>query len=671
MSVMEDLRARFKHPEILIASLVGLFSLLVYWLTLTPSLSHQSPDGTELATVPCILGLAHSPGYPLYTWLGKLFCMLPVGDAAHRINLMSAVMGSLAVACLYLIAVKLLDSRTSSSVSRHAAAGMAALLLAFSPTMWSQAVIAEVYAPNLAFIAFSLLALLRWERTRRDRDFGLFALLFGLSFGMHISNLGFAPGIAIFVLLVDRKALKRPAWWLAGLGGFALGVAQFAWLPLKANTLKDQMMLARSPTTLKGVYNYTLGAFSQIRFAFPPAAIPDRIVVYIYWLIQQFGIFGFLLGIVGLFSLLFRRSRHYLLLVGIYLVELWFFIQYRAFDLEVFFLPAHFIWAIFMAAGWAEVFGGLEGLAKLLAGERGRRVAQWGLAACAVMLAMIPLLRNWAASDRSDDVGVNDFYANVWEVLPEDAVLLTAGGVFGYEAFYWQLIYDTRPDVLLPAKDPRTPATCDLSNGEVFATASALAGRGGAGFRGVRGCELPERYWPIPVLVGTQEAGNFGGRGPMVLVRISDTPPQISPQGAFPEIRLDVRMGRTTLIGADLEPDTVESGARMHLRLYWRLDQGVGERITIKLGNEVFAEYEVGLGNLPRNQGQRANLVGRVIVEDYWLIIPSTTTPGEISLEVGLGDSNEMTTIGKVLVVDEEETMDRWLRIAGKSSLVP
>jgi hypothetical protein len=85
----------------------------------------------------------------------------------------------------------------------------------------------------------------------------------------------------------------------------------------------------------------------------------------------------------------------------------------------------------------------------------------------------------------------------------------------------------------------------------------------------------------------------------------------------------------------------------------------------------VFAEYEIGLGNLPRNQDQSANLVGRVIVEDYWLVIPSTTTPGKISLEVGLVGSNEMTNIGKVLVVDEEETMERWLRIAGKSSLVP
>ena len=51
-------------------------ALVVYNATLTPSLSYKSPDGNELATVPYLLGLAHSTGYPLYTWLGKLFTYL-------------------------------------------------------------------------------------------------------------------------------------------------------------------------------------------------------------------------------------------------------------------------------------------------------------------------------------------------------------------------------------------------------------------------------------------------------------------------------------------------------------------------------------------------------------------------------------------------------------------
>lgn len=94
---------RRRWLDCLIAALLFAISLAVYSATLTPSLSYKSPDGNELATVPYVLGLAHSTGYPLYTWLGKLFTFIPVGDVAHRVNLMSAVLGAARAALLYLI----------------------------------------------------------------------------------------------------------------------------------------------------------------------------------------------------------------------------------------------------------------------------------------------------------------------------------------------------------------------------------------------------------------------------------------------------------------------------------------------------------------------------------------------------------------------------------------
>src|SRR4030042_1235500 len=95
-----------------LALAVFLIALTVYALTLTPSLSYLSPDGSELATVPYVLGLAHSPGYPLYTWLGFLFShLVPLGDVAYRINLMSAVMGALAAAGIYWILIRILPER--------------------------------------------------------------------------------------------------------------------------------------------------------------------------------------------------------------------------------------------------------------------------------------------------------------------------------------------------------------------------------------------------------------------------------------------------------------------------------------------------------------------------------------------------------------------------------
>jgi hypothetical protein len=192
----------------LIALSLTLIALGVYLRTLSPSLSFLSIDSNELATLPPILGVVHA-SYPLYTWLGFLFShLLPFGDVAHRINLMSAVLGAASIGGLYLISIRLLPSEMLPLIYRRSAAATGALLFAFSRTFWSQAVVAEVYAPNVALIALTLLVILRWDHTRSNWDFFFFALTFGLSLGTHLSNLGFAPGLVLFVALTTVAASR-------------------------------------------------------------------------------------------------------------------------------------------------------------------------------------------------------------------------------------------------------------------------------------------------------------------------------------------------------------------------------------------------------------------------------------------------------------------------------
>ena len=135
---MDELLNRLKRTDLLVGLALAVIAFLAYLATLTPSLSYQSPDGNELATIPYVLGLAHMPGYPLYTWLGKLFTLLPFGDIAHRMNLMSAICAAGGVAGLYLIITMLLQPQVASLMVRRASAAFAALLFAFSPTFWSQ-----------------------------------------------------------------------------------------------------------------------------------------------------------------------------------------------------------------------------------------------------------------------------------------------------------------------------------------------------------------------------------------------------------------------------------------------------------------------------------------------------------------------------------------------------
>src|SRR3990172_11738601 len=77
----------------------GGLALLVYIATLAPTVMWY--DMGEFATAASTLGIAHNTGYPLLILLGKAFTFLPVGDAAYRVNLMSAVFSALAVALVF------------------------------------------------------------------------------------------------------------------------------------------------------------------------------------------------------------------------------------------------------------------------------------------------------------------------------------------------------------------------------------------------------------------------------------------------------------------------------------------------------------------------------------------------------------------------------------------
>jgi hypothetical protein len=622
-------------------------SLFVYSVTLTPSLSFKSPDGNELATVAYQLGLAHSTGYPLYTWLGKLFTFIPLGDVAHRVNLMSAVLGAGAVALLYGILVILTERRLPSFIT--------ALFFAFSLTFWSQTGIAEVYAPNAFWVALTLLLLLLWARREQAEVDGgrqrwssrslllllLFSLAFGLSLGTHMSNLGFLPAFALFILLVNWRVVLQPLKLLGGALLFLLGCAQFLWLPYKAATLVDAPMARNAPNTLKGFYNYTLGAFPQMKFAFPLWALPDRVVVYLQLLSQNFGVLGTLLGLFGMWEMLFRRTRRFYLLMTMYVVHLVFFTQYRVFDLDVFFIPAHLIYAIFIGYGLFRV---LEYIYSGLGHVGVPRLAVSGVAAALLLLLPIRQLRaNWHVDDYSDDVAINDFYYNVFQLLPEGSTIVGRGGVFGYDMFYFRYVYDVRPDVQMPmsegvgafAQRPLRQATAVYST--VAATAQGFQAAGpwapAAGLTGFG-------RWSVPILVGQSAQASFNQmRGSLVLYELSTTAPELVVAEADPEQEVGTRLNGLELVGYDLDNRQVERGGRIHLTLYWRVVDRVSSVVVTAIDGVQLERHELGFGNLARYAGGSSPQMDSIVVEDYWLVMPSTLDLGARVFQVGVTTS--------------------------------
>jgi len=159
----------------------------LYALTLFPG-AGPTLDSLEFQTAVTVLGVVHPPGSPLYLLLGKLFTLvLPAGDVALRLNLFSALTAGLAVGILYLLVERL--------TGRRLAAALAALLLALSPQYWYQAIIAEIWSLNAVFLGAVLLLWVFWLDTGMPRWRWLGLALFALSLGNHASTILLFPAL--------------------------------------------------------------------------------------------------------------------------------------------------------------------------------------------------------------------------------------------------------------------------------------------------------------------------------------------------------------------------------------------------------------------------------------------------------------------------------------------
>ncbi|MFT5369571.1 MAG: hypothetical protein ACI8V2_004549 [Candidatus Latescibacterota bacterium] len=204
----------FAQRNRLVATLVTICTSIVYLSTLAPTVAFW--DCGEFITTSYIFGVPHPPGAPLYTLLGRLFSMLPFGEIAFRVNLLSAASGIATVLLIYLCTVRLLAnwldrSNTQHQIAIFTGAAVAALSTAFSFSFWNNAIEAEVYGLSMCITLLAVWLGLRWDNAHKDhhsdRNLLFIAYLFGLGAGIHLQCLLTIPGILILIftdLLEDR-----------------------------------------------------------------------------------------------------------------------------------------------------------------------------------------------------------------------------------------------------------------------------------------------------------------------------------------------------------------------------------------------------------------------------------------------------------------------------------
>ncbi len=193
--------------------LLAVFAWL-YRQTMPPGISSWIIEGWDSAmfqVTGSTWGLAHSPGYPLYTILANLFVrwlgLWPgLGDTAlvWRVSLWSTVTSLLTLVFVYFTIWRISHDRPAAMLS--------AVILGISFIFWRGAIMAEVYSLNALIFALTYWLALHWANDQRDRSLIALGLTIGAGIVHHRTAFILPPTVAWWILLNSWQNKKITFW---------------------------------------------------------------------------------------------------------------------------------------------------------------------------------------------------------------------------------------------------------------------------------------------------------------------------------------------------------------------------------------------------------------------------------------------------------------------------
>lgn len=460
--MLTALAKRANRPRTLMALVgvgAGIVALVLYLMTLAPTVMYYElpflRDSAVLQAKIAVLGVPDYTGYPTLVLIGKLFTFLPFGDVAYRTNLASAVYAAASVSLVFAISLKL--------SGRTLAALVAAIAFAVSRTFWSQSIIAEVYTLNTLFVGLTILSLVVWRTSRKDRYLLISAFMMGLSLTDHITSGLLIPFGLIFIFMVDRGKFREWRLFLKGAGLFILGVLPYAFIPIRASmdylpkgfVWGQPIIREYPPDTLKGFYLLVSGgAWKGRMFVFGPGQLPERMSLYLGHLMDQFPLILIVVSVLGIWSLLFEDRASLVLLGGLYLGWLIFALEYDIEDILFYFIPTYMILAIFLAIGLGALQNAAEGSLNRFQ-LRGRRAVIAAISVLALVLAVWNVPNTFRDVDRSNDYRGREIIQAVANKTKPDASILHHRSPLNYML----LVQKRRTDIHLISylEDPEPP----------------------------------------------------------------------------------------------------------------------------------------------------------------------------------------------------------------------
>lgn len=377
---------------------------------------------------------------------GLLLTVAPSGLTAFAANLTSALYGAVGMALLVWFLGRLRVGAASCVV--------AALALAVGRTLWSQAVVAEVYTFDLLLAVAALATVAHAFGSGRTAWFCA-GLIVGLWIGHRWINAAYAPGVALVAWGVSsgrgasprRDASSRrdrsPDQDIIALPAFLLGCAvstvPYAYLPLASST--DPPIDIGDPERLDRFLAVVTSAPYFRHLSGGGGFAGARILSYVKELPHELGVLAFAVPI-GIWHLA-RRPRGSWITAGCLLITaacLGLTSRYDIPDIRSYFLPS------FVSLG---LLGAVGTHAALSAVGRRRPGAARAAAACLVVVAAIGLPVHLGQNDLRRERTARLFAEHALECAGTNAVIFVAGDTAAHTLWYLQAVEGTRTDAVV------------------------------------------------------------------------------------------------------------------------------------------------------------------------------------------------------------------------------
>ncbi|MGI6367038.1 MAG: DUF2723 domain-containing protein [Anaerolineae bacterium] len=580
-------------PEVVIASL----ALLLYWDTLSPSI--LPADAGEFQLVGSTLGIAHPPGYPLYTLLAKLATLAPVPDHALPINAMSAIFATATLVVIMRL-VRQVTPRPSSPRGIAWAAALAGCALIVSPTYWTQATTANIRSLTGLFTAALLWLAVRYTSEPTTRRLAALLFVLGLACGHHSSLVLLILSLGPYLLLSRGRSAMPRSHWLWGLGALLASTLVLAYLPIRS-----AMKPSFDPVPVDSLARFldhvlALGFRGDVLYLESARELLERLVVYVQILRLQFGPWLPWAMLLSLGAVCWRNRRLGLLLGGVWAVNALSAITYRAPQTVEYLIPSYVAMAASLGCGLMLVVERMP--------HRRRTGLIFSLVSALLILQILPLLPDMRL--QPSDVSTRTGAEKLLRLAPNNALVL-ANWHNATPLWYLQQVEGERPDVRVDYVYPQG----SRSNAEVWLQRIQQA--------------LPFR--PVVVTTRFHEYEGSGllfeplGSAWLVRAEPSESPPDAA-------TRVAAVLGERIRIDAISAPDTGTPGDTLTVHLYWHP--------TVQLTEDyaVFVQL-IGpdglVGQADRAQPTSTYAVGAMRADSYDLPLLLQTAPGSYQLIAG------------------------------------